>query len=334
MHTESQIKTEKSIQKSILNQVADFIITKRSLSLLATILILSLFFACSFPKTFGTYENLSKMLLNVSTQVIIVIAMSLLLISGEIDLSLGANMALSGIFCGYLLKIVGMDIPWAILLTILLAVVMGLINGLIIARIGVNSFIATLAMGKIYLGLAVWLAGPGFTDFPKSFNALAQNLLFMLQLPIWYSLVVVVSFAYLLSNTRFFRQYYYVGGNMKAAVLSGINIKNVKVIAYVVAACLASLAGIISAARFGSSMTNIGGNVELMAITAAVIGGVSFTGGVGAMSGAALGAIFIALLNNGLIIASIDPYWQPVVVGVVLVFAIIADVLLNKRKAH
>jgi ribose transport system permease protein len=305
----------------------------RVVALLGVIGIYSILFGFIFPATYPTYGNVSKVLMSMSVEAFIVVGMAVVLIGGEIDLSLGSNMALSGIICCYLIKFAEINVALAILITLVFSLVLGLINGFIVAKLGVNSFITTLATGLIYQGAAVWLAGPGLSDFPKYFQAIGQKLFLHFQLPVWYTLVIIAVFTYLMSNTRFFRQYYYIGGNVKAAILSGINIEKMKIIAFVVASLLASIAGIISAARFNSAMTAVGGGSELRAVTAAVIGGVSFTGGTGSMIGAAVGALFISLLNNGLVIAGVEPYWQNVATGAVLILAIVIDILIVRKKS-
>ncbi len=305
----------------------------RVAALLAIIAVYAAVFSIIFPGTFPTYSNFSKVLMSMSVEAFIVVAMTILLISGEIDLSLGPNMALGGIICGYLIKFAGMNVVAAAAITLVVSVALGLVNGFIVAKIGVNSFITTLATGLIFQGVAVWLAGPGLTDFPPYFQAFGRQMLLFLQMPVWYVFVIIALFTYFMSNTRYFRQYYYIGGNVKAAILSGINMPRMKIVAYVLASLLATFGGIVSAARFNSAMTAVGSGVELRAITAAVIGGVSFTGGSGSMIGAAVGALFIALLNNGLVIAGVAPCWQNVVTGAILILAIVADIVLTKKKA-
>ena len=145
-------------------------------------------------------------------------------------------------------------------------------------------------------------------------------------------IAVIAIFAYLVGRTRYFRQLYYIGDNQKAAELSGINVARVKITAFMLSAVLACLGGIITAMRFNSSMPSVGTGVELRAVTAAVIGGVSFTGGTGTVFGAAMGALFIAVLNNALTAAQVSPDLQYVVTGIVLILAIVLDIAIAKRE--
>ncbi len=325
----------KGNQKASVSSTISRIFTQyRTLSILSIIAVYIIIFSIRYPEIFPTYYNFSAVMLAMAVETIIVIAMTILLISGEIDLSVGWNMALAGIICTHLVVYEKFGIPAAIAITMLISVVMGLFNGIIVAKIGVNSFITTLASGLVFYGLALKISGGStITHLPKEFNMIGQKVLFFkLQAPVWYALIIVVVFAYLMARSEIFRRYYYIGSNPKAAILSGIDMKKMKIIAFVIASVLSSFAGIVSAARFGNAMVLVGSGMELKAITAAVVGGVSFTGGVGTITGAAAGALFMALLNNGLIIAEVSAYWQQIIVGIVLLIAVITDVILSKKR--
>lgn len=310
-----------------------FISTQRALALFILIIIISLFFSVIYPTTFGTYSNFSIILLNMSSEIMILIAITLVLIQGEIDLSLGSNMVLGAIICGRLMIVNDMPMVYAIIISLVVCMICGYINGLIVAKLNVVSFIATLATGMIFLGTAVILSGTGWTDFPsKMFKALGQTKVMGIQMPVFYMLVALVVFAFLVSRTRYFRQYYYIGANQKSAKLSGINISKVKMTTFVIAGLLAGIGGIISAMRFNTAIPNVGAGVELRAVTAAVIGGVSFTGGTGTLTGAAVGALFIAVLNNVLTILKLPPDLQPSITGIILIIAIILDIVISKKN--
>jgi ribose transport system permease protein len=268
-----------------------------------------------------------------SAEAMILIAMTLLLINGEIDLSLGSIMVLGAIFCGMLMIRYNAPMWVAILAPLALSLLLGWINGVIVAKLQVTSFIATLATGMIYLGVAIKLAGTGWTNFPDPmFQTLGQARMLTLQLPVYYMIVVVAIFAFLVARTRYFRQYYYIGGNQKAASLTGINISRTKIVAFMLAAFLSCIAGIVSAMRFNSAIPSVGAGVELRAVTAAVVGGVSFTGGAGTVLGAAFGALFISVLNNALTAVKVSPDLQYCVTGVVLILAIVIDIAASKKK--
>lgn len=310
-----------------------FITGQRALALFIMIIAFCLIFSLVFPSTFGTYGNFALILLNMSAEIMILLAITTVLIHSEIDLSLGSVMVLGAIICGRLMIYNNVPSGIAIILSLMLCMVCGFINGIIVAKLNVASFIATLATGMIYLGLATILSGTGWTDFPdKVFKAMGQTKVIGIQLPVFYMIVIVIVFAILMSNTRYFRQLYYIGANQKSAELSGINISKVKITTFVIASFLAALGGIVSAMRFNSAIPNVGTGVELRAVTAAVIGGVSFTGGKGSVAGAAMGALFIAVLNNALTIAKIPPDLQPCITGVILICAIVLDIVVTKKN--
>ena len=291
-------------------------------------------FSIFFGQQYFSLNNVGVILLNASTEAFILVAMTLLLLMGEIDLSLGANMVLGAILCGRLMIFHHFNMWPAIIIVIAASLVTGFINGLIVSRLNVISFIATLATSMIYMGIAIMLAGSGWSNFQsEAFVAMGRTkILGFIQLPIVYALVFICIFAYLAKNSRFFRRLYFIGGNLKAAELSGIKIKSTKTAVFVIAAVLSAMAGVVSAMRFNTAMTSIGTGVELRAVTAAVIGGVCFTGGKGTMIGAAVGALLIACLNNGLTMLKVSPDLQLVVTGIVLILAIMLDSFVSRKN--
>ena len=308
------------------------LLQNRIVALVAILVLYNVVFVILKGGTFFSADNYVSILLNMSIQTLIVIGMAMLLISGNLDLSLGANMAFAGILCGYLIKFSPLGIAGAFAVTLLVSVCMGAFNGYLVAFIGVNPVIATLATGFVYQGIAVWIAGPGYTDFPAAFQFYGQAKLLSVQLPVWYMLAITVVTHFLMANFRLFRNFYFVGGNKRAALMSGIITRLSVFTVFIFAAVLANVAGFVTASRFNASLTGIGTGVELKAITAAVIGGVSFTGGTGTILGAFLGALFLSFVDNGLIQIGVAPSWQNVVVGVILVLSIVVDVLAKRRK--
>lgn len=307
------------------------LLQNRVVILVGILIVYNLAFALGKPASFLSIDNYLSVLMNMSIESFIVIGMAILLISGVLDLSLGANMALTGILCGMLLKFAHFDVPAALLVSFAASLAMGAINGYFVAFLGVNPLITTLATAFVYQGIAVWLAGPGFTDFPDAFRGLGQSKLLGVQAPIWYMLGASAVLHILMSNFRFFRRFYFVGSSKRAATMSGLNTNLAVFTSFILASAFAGLGGIISASRYNTSMTSVGTGVELRAVTAAVIGGVSFTGGAGTVLGAILGSLFLAFLANGLIILGIEPSWQNVVVGVILILSIVVDVTVGKK---
>lgn len=323
----------KSLMEKISGKFYWYMTRYRTLTLISIILVYILIFSIAYSRIFPTFYNLSAVMLAMSIESIIVIGMAILLISGEIDLSVGFNMSLAGIICTHLVVYEKMEILPAFVITMIISIIMGLLVGILVAKIGVNSFITTLAAGLIYFSLALKLSnGSTITHLPAEFNVIGQKVILGFQIPVWYALIIFLVFTYLMSKTRVFRQYYYIGANKKAAVLSGIDVGKMKILAFIISSMLASFAGIISAARFGNAMALVGQGMELKAITAAVIGGISFTGGVGTVVGASVGELFMALLNNGLIIAEVNQFWHQIIIGVIMLLAVITDVILARKR--
>jgi ribose transport system permease protein len=166
----------------------------------------------------------------------------------------------------------------------------------------------------------------------KSFDAVGQGDLFGIPNPVLILLVLVIVVDYLMRNSTWFRQIYYVGSNEKAAHLSGINVNRVKMFVYILSALLSGIAGIITLSRFGVAAPTAGTGAELRAIAGAVIGGASLTGGEGTIWGAILGIILVALVNNALVLMNVSVYWQSLVTGVVLLGAVVIDIFAHRRK--
>jgi ribose transport system permease protein len=304
----------------------------REFSLLA-VLVLSGIVMAFVSDVFLTRANIEAILLSLSVEGTIAVGMAILLISGGLDLSVGSTLAFTGVVTGLALIALKLPAPLAILLGLLAALGVGLANGLLVAKLKINPFITTLGMLITIRGLLLVLAqGKAVLNLPESFTVVGQGRLLGVQYPIYIMLVLVIIGDILLRNSRFFRQSYYIGGNEKAARLSGINVDLVKIFNYCLVAVLAGIAGIMITARFGSSSVTVGTNVELRVITATIIGGASLSGGEGSVFGAFLGALFMAVLANALNLLGVDVYWQNLVTGLILIIAVVVDVLNERRK--
>ena len=309
------------------------IIAQREFSLFLVLVVGSVFMASMSP-VFLTWANAEAMLLALSVDAIIAVGMVVLLISGGLDLSIGAILGLTGVVTGLLLNS-GQPAWVAILLGLASAILVGIGNGLLVSRLKINPFITTLGMQMMIRGLLLVLAkGKAVLNLPESFTVIGQGRLFGVQYPIYIMLVLVIVGEILVRNTRFFRQSYYIGGNEKAARLSGINVDFVKIFNYCLVAALAGVAGLLITARFGSSSVTVGGGLELRVITATIIGGASLNGGEGSVLGAFLGAMFMAMLANSLNLLGVDVYWQNLITGLILIVAVVIDVLNEKRKTQ
>ncbi|MFT4023757.1 MAG: ABC transporter permease [Flavihumibacter sp.] len=261
-------------------------LTDRVFSLGASIVLLYVVMAVVFPGRFATVDNFSQLLLNLSIDTIVAVGMMVLMIAGMFDLSVGSVVAFSGGLAAYLMHYHEVHFVPAILAALAGSVLIGWINGWLIARIGINPMIQTLAMMGIVRGIALMLSGAGIQHFPYGYIVIGQSKLLGLQAPVWYMLAVVLLFGFLVKNSSFFRRYYFIGSNEKAARLSGINVGSMKVWAFVLSAALAGVAGILLSARLDAAISTSGRGMEMRVITAVILGGASLSGGFGKISGA------------------------------------------------
>jgi ribose transport system permease protein len=319
--------------REALTRTGNILASFREFSLIAVLIVSGLLMTI-VSDVFLTKANLEAILLGLSVEATIAVGMVILLISGGLDLSVGSTLAFTGVVTGLALTALKVPAPVAILLGLLAALVVGLANGLLVAKLKINPFIATLGTQITVRGLLLVLAeGRAVLNMPPAFTVVGQGRLFGVQYPIYIMLLLVIIGDLLMRNSRFLRQSYYIGGNEKAARLSGINVDHVKVFNYCLVALLAGVAGIMITARFGSSSLTVGSGVELRVITATIIGGASLSGGEGSVFGAFLGALFMGVLANSLNLLGVDVYWQNFVTGLILIIAVVVDVVNERRKS-
>jgi ribose transport system permease protein len=323
------VQTQKAVEhrESLLLRIVRRFADSRELTLLILVALLALGMSIVYPNNFPTGANLRAVLLNLAPVGILVCGMMLLMIAGSFDLSCGSTLALSGVWAGVVAGWWGWQAEIAILVGIGVGTLAGLINGLIVTRIGINALIATLGTLTIYRSLTYVTAGTGVTPISDAFAAYgrAADPILRIQSPFWVMLAIVLVGSWLVSRTRFFRQFYFVGGNPRAAQLSGIRVDRLILIGFVIMGALAGIAGVFGAARLNSAVVNAGVGIELKVITATVLGGASLKGGEGTIIGGILGVLFIALIENAMIINAIGVFWQGMVVGLVLLFAVSLD---------
>jgi len=305
----------------------------RELRILCAIALLSGVMAVLYPSQFLAPATLKAVLLSLFAYAIIACGMTVLLISGGFDLSVGSVMALAGMVAAVQMRYFAMPVPVAIFCGLLAGAGAGLMNGIIVARAGINPFITTLASMIILRGAVKILSrGRDVTGLPAGFNFLGQGAVAGVQIPIIVMLVLVVVCEFLLRHGRFLRQSYYIGGNERAAMLTGIDVRRVKTLYYTLSGLLAGLAGILTTARLGNAAVTAGIGVELKVITGVILGGASLAGGEGSVLGAFLGCLLMAVLVSAIVILPIDTYWEDAVVGSILLLAVLADSLGRRRR--
>lgn len=272
-------------------------------------------------------QNLSNIVVQVAPIGIVAVGMMFAIITKGIDLSVGSIVGLAAVVAASLAQVTSTRFPFerpvflSIVVGLLVGALIGFVNGSIIAYFKIAPFIATLGMMTIARGLAlIYTEGRPVSNLAPGFNALGSGVV-----PIVIFLVVALIIHTVLSRTRFGRYVYAIGGNDQAARVSGVNIGRVQVGIYTLIGLLSGLAGLILAARIESGNPQLGTSLELDAITAAVIGGTSFNGGVGKVWGVVVGALIIGIINNGLDLMNVSPFWQMVVKGCIIIAAIILD---------
>ncbi|MGA9652255.1 ABC transporter permease [Pedobacter sp.] len=291
---------------------------------------------------FLTVDNTWNVMRQISVNICISVGMTLIVLTSGIDLSVGAILALAGAITAGLLKFgvevpandlyIGFTVLGAIVAGLIVGTLMGLFNGLAITRFKVPPFVATLAMLTIARGLTMlWTKGYPISNLGANFDFIGVGWFLGIPLPVWISGVIVIFAVILTKKTAFGRYIYAIGGNEHASKLSGININKVKLIVYAIGGTLAAVGGVMVTSRLDSAQPNAGLGYELDSIAAVVIGGTSLSGGRGSVMGTVLGAIIIGVLNNGLVLLNVSPFWQQVVKGFVILLAVIIDKANSKN---
>lgn len=287
--------------------------------------------------SFLSLNNFVNVTLQIAIYGILSIGMTIVMITGGIDLSIGSVVALVGVVAAILSKKPMLPSDLIVLTAILAGLVVGIatgaLSGSLIARFSIPPFIVTLAMMTICRGLVFIITG-GFTEgeLPPHFGWLGRGHLWFIPVPVVIMAVLFAAGHVLLRQTAFGRHIYALGGNEEAARLSGIRVKRTKILVYSLNGLLAGLAGVTLAARLGAGAPASGLGYELDVIAAVVVGGTSLSGGRGSVIGTMAGTIFIGVLNNGLNLANVDPYTQKVALGVVILAAVWFDQIQKQRK--
>ncbi|NDJ62871.1 MAG: ABC transporter permease [Chloroflexi bacterium] len=303
--------------------------------LLLAIIIFAIVMQINFP-VFLTPPNVAIMIVNFLPEAIIALGMTIVIITGGIDLSVAGVYPFAAIIVGNLL-LADLPIPLAIVITLAVAASVGGINAFVANTFRVHPFIATLAMLLILRGLNIVITGGSpISGFPDAFSFLGRDGIelegFRLRYSvfIWLGLAIAIGFA--LGNHRFWRLSYFIGGNRRSARMSGVNVERYLYFVYMLSAMLAGVAGIIVASQFNAASNSYGQNLELRVITAVVIGGASLNGGAGSILGSMLGVLFIAMIYNAFAMSGISTYWQDVVIGVMLLASIFLGEILKRWR--
>ena len=281
---------------------------------------------------FFTVNNLYNIGKQASIILIIGLGMTVVIISEGIDLSVGSLLAFTISGMAVLNIVHGVGIITAMFIAIIATVVLGMLNGFIIQYGKVPAFITTLGMMGVVRGIVLLISrGNPSMSFPDEFLWFADGTFLTVPIPIVASIIVTISVSLFLKYTSLGRGVFALGGNEEAARLSGINIPLVRIVTYSISGLCCAIAGVIFAARVGAAVPSAGVGYELSAIAAVIIGGTPLTGGQGKISGTVIGALLMAVISNGLNIIEVDPYWQGIVIGAIIVFAVMMSNLKKKK---
>jgi ribose transport system permease protein len=310
------------------------------IALFALCLVISL-----LTDKFATATNLWNVLRQISVNICISVGMTLVVLMAGIDLSVGSVLAFSSAICAGLLKngisiptfdlYIGFTVLGGVLTALIVGLLLGLFNGWVITRFTLPPFVATLAMLTIARGATMlYTQGIPISNLGSGFEFIGSGWFIGIPVPVWISLLVVLIVVFITKKTTFGRYIYAIGGNEKAAFLSGINIKNIKLAVYSIAGMMAAVGGVLVTSRLNSAQPNAGTSYELDSIAAVVIGGTSLSGGLGSVTGTVIGAAIIGVLNNGLVLLNVSPFWQQVVKGLVILIAVIIDQKSKGKSAR
>jgi ribose transport system permease protein len=306
----------------------------------SALIVLAVGFSLASP-FFRTFDNFVGILLATAVNGVLALGVTFVIITGGIDLSVGTVMTFSAVMTGVFITKWHLPIPIGILGGILAGSTAGLINGLMISRMKIPPFIATLGMLYATKGLSLVISGlmPIYFNDTPAFREMAMGSVFGKIIPgfeipnaVLFLFVAAIFASLILSRTILGRYTYALGSNEEATRLSGVNVASWKTAVYTLCGFFAGLAGVLISARLNSAQPALGAGYELDAIAAVVIGGTSLSGGEGTILGTVIGAFIISVLTNGLRILSVPQEWQMVVTGAIVVMAVYLDILRRKRK--
>lgn len=314
------------------NKVVVFL--KENLGIIIALLVLCGLLAV-LPATSSSFlstQNAFNILRQISTNMLIACAMTMVIILGGIDLSVGSIIALSGVIAAGCVSRYNLPIIVALVAGALIGLVIGIFNGFVICRTTIPPFIVTLATMNIARGLAkVYTGGSPVRVVTKEWQFVGAGYIGPVPVPVIIMIIVIIITALMMNKTKLGRHIYAVGGNTQAAEFSGIKVAKVKFIVHAYAGLMAGLAGIILASRMYSGQPTAGEGAEMDAIAAVVVGGTSMAGGSGKIGGTIIGALIIGVLNNGLNLMNVNSFWQDVVKGVVILLAVFIDYIRNRK---
>lgn len=302
------------------------------LPLILAYLIMVVFFSLT-SEYFLTVSNFMNILLYAAIVGILACSTTLVLAAGKIDFAAGSIIALGSCVMGVMMR-AGFSVWWAMLACMLISVLVGALDGFLIAYVGINPFIATLASMQMFRGIAYIITNAlSITVIDPVMKFIGRDFTFFIPNAVILMLIIVVLFWWIANKTTLGRRFFVIGGNEKVAFLSGINVKFNIFLLFIIHGAVTGVAAILWTAQLGAALPSAAPNLNFQAISAAVLGGVSLTGGKGSIVGAIVGALLLGTLNNGMVMLDIQSFWQDVIIGFVLIFAVTLDIIKNRKSA-
>lgn len=308
---------------------------KENLGIIIAFLVLCIFLSV-YPETRGSFftrQNIFNVLRQISTNLFLACGMTMVIILGGIDLSVGSIIALSGCVSAGCVARYSIPLPVALLIGLAIGLLVGMFNGFVISKTTIPAFIVTLATMNIAKGLAyVYTGGSPVRVMSEEWRFIGAGYIGIIPTPVVILLFVLLITAIIMNRTKMGRHMYAVGGNPQAAKFSGVKVAKVKFFVHAFSGLMAGLAGIVLASRMYSGQPTAGEGAEMDAIAAVVVGGTSMAGGSGKIGGTIIGGLIIGVLNNGLNLLNVNSFWQYVVKGIVILLAVFIDYVRNKGK--
>lgn len=321
---------ENTEKKNVLKQVTSAI-GGNNLVLIGAIIVVFILFTAINPN-YLTWTNFVNLLVAASLVGIVAVGHTYLIIAGQNDLSPGSLCAFCGVAVALFLQW-GLPIPVAILLTLGCGVLCGLFNAWMVNCIKLEAFIATLVTQTMVRGFAQLICdGRPVAISNQSFIKIGTARFLSIPVSVWITIIAFIVFGFILARTRFGRSIYAIGGSSEAARLAGLNPRRIVTISFIIIGVLTALGGVVFAARMNAGQPSANVNLEFDAITAVILGGVSFAGGVGSMFGTVLGVLLIQAFGTGLIMVNVPSFWQSVAKGALLLAALTFDYIRKERR--
>ncbi|WP_299611712.1 ABC transporter permease [uncultured Tateyamaria sp.] len=312
-------------------------ITSREALLVGAIAVLLVLISSRFP-AFVAPGNLASVFNDTSPLILLAIGQMIVILTKCIDLSVAANLALTGMVVSMVnVAAPGLPIVVILMIAIGLGTVLGMFNGILVWKLRIPPIVVTLGTMTIFRGLVFLISGGKWVnshEMSPAFKAYPRAELLGLPILSWIAIIAVIVFSVVMTRTTLGRAFYAAGGNPHAATYAGINVGKTQFWAFTISGALAGLAGYLWVSRFAVAYVDIAGGFELDVVAACVIGGVSIMGGIGTVAGALLGALFLGIIKNALPVVDISPFWQLAISGAAIIIAVALNAQANRTKGR